>query len=94
MTNLFSFGPCNQHMSKTSQLFETNTFSNLLDELQSTDDNLPSPMKPTNLLCDDYHGFSVQGSTIPTIPCSTGDLSVNMTSETSKCNCDVATYEN
>lgn len=24
---------------------------------------------------DDYHGFTIQGSNIPTIPCSTGDLS-------------------
>lgn len=26
---------------------------------------------------EDYHGFTVQGSNIPTIPCSTGDLSIN-----------------
>ncbi|XP_076640083.1 rabaptin-5-associated exchange factor for Rab5 [Colletes latitarsis] len=28
---------------------------------------------------EDYHGFTVQGSSIPTIPCSTGDLSLNST---------------
>lgn len=26
---------------------------------------------------EDYHGFTVQGSSIPTIPCNTGDMSLN-----------------
>lgn len=41
--------------------------------------NLPSPMKPaprnSSSLTEDYHGFTLQGSTIQTIPCDTGDLS-------------------
>ncbi|XP_043271650.1 rab5 GDP/GTP exchange factor [Venturia canescens] len=41
--------------------------------------NLPSPLKPaprkSSNLAEDYHGFTLQGSTIQTIPCDTGDLS-------------------
>lgn len=44
--------------------------------LVSTHLNLPCTMEPEQ---EDYHGFTVQGSNIPTIPCSTGDLSLNST---------------
>lgn len=49
---------------------------------KSANESLISNM---NLTCstepdkDNYHGFTIQGSTIPTIPCSTGDLSINST---------------
>ena len=49
----------------------------LLDDTQTSDSNLPSPLKPIASTHEDYHGFSIQGSNIPTIPCSTGDLSLN-----------------
>ncbi|XP_029038472.1 rab5 GDP/GTP exchange factor isoform X2 [Osmia bicornis bicornis] len=41
-------------------------------ELVSTHLNVSST---TDSQKEDYHGFTVQGSNIPTIPCSTGDLS-------------------
>ncbi|XP_034180197.1 rabaptin-5-associated exchange factor for Rab5 isoform X1 [Osmia lignaria lignaria] len=41
-------------------------------ELVSTHLNVPST---TDSQKEDYHGFTIQGSNIPTIPCSTGDLS-------------------
>ncbi|XP_017886002.1 rab5 GDP/GTP exchange factor [Ceratina calcarata] len=44
--------------------------------LVSTHLNLPCTMESEQ---EDYHGFTVQGSNIPTIPCSTGDLSLNST---------------
>lgn len=71
------------HLIKSNELqfSEASSSNNLLDDFQSSDNNLPSPLKPATLLCDDYHGFSVQGSHIPTIPCSTGDLSYKTMSE-------------
>lgn len=58
-------------------LAEKSSTDSLLDEIQIADSNLPSPIKPTTSIHEDYHGFSIQGSNIPTIPCSTGDLSLN-----------------
>lgn len=58
-------------------LAEKSSTDSLLDEIQIADSNLPSPIKPTTSIHEDYHGFSIQGSNIPTIPCSTGDLSSN-----------------
>lgn len=39
--------------------------------------SLQSPLKPISQ--EDYHGFTIQGSNIPTIPCNTGELSLNTT---------------
>ncbi|XP_053990404.1 rab5 GDP/GTP exchange factor [Hylaeus anthracinus] len=44
--------------------------------LSSTHLNLSSTTESER---ENYHGFTVQGSSIPTIPCSTGDLSLNST---------------
>lgn len=45
----------------------------LMDECLTSETNLPPALKPTS--CEDYHGFTIQGSNIPTIPCNTGDSS-------------------
>ncbi|XP_033231167.1 rab5 GDP/GTP exchange factor isoform X2 [Belonocnema kinseyi] len=58
-------------------LAEKGSTDSLLDDSQTADSNLPSPMKPISSNQEYYHGFSIQGSNIPTIPCSTGDLSLN-----------------
>lgn len=46
------------------------------NELLPTYLHLASTTEPEK---EDYHGFTIQGSNIPTIPCSTGDLSLNST---------------
>lgn len=58
-------------------LAEKSSTDSLLDDSQTADSNLPSPLKPIVSNQEDYHGFSIQGSNIPTIPCSTGDLFLN-----------------
>lgn len=74
-TSLISLDPHSDNASNDFQIPEKGTPNNLLDDLQYSSDNLPSPLKPMTSLQEDYHGFSIQGSNIPTIPCSTGDLS-------------------
>ncbi|OXU25499.1 hypothetical protein TSAR_000309 [Trichomalopsis sarcophagae] len=82
-TSLISLDPHSDNVSNDFQVTEKSTPNSLLDDVQYGDDNLPSPLKPTASMQEDYHGFSIQGSTIPTIPCSTGDLSLNsLSSET------------
>lgn len=55
--------------------------NNLMDNGQGRASNLPSPLTPAGGQIDnEYHGFTLQGSTIPTIPCNTGDLSINANS--------------
>lgn len=44
--------------------------------LASTHLNLPYATESEH---EDYHGFTVQDSNIPTIPCTTGDLSLHST---------------
>ncbi|XP_076163237.1 rabaptin-5-associated exchange factor for Rab5 isoform X3 [Ptiloglossa arizonensis] len=56
--------------------FDTQKERSKNDLLVSTELNLSSTAE---LEKEDYHGFTVQGSNIPTIPCSTGDLSLNST---------------
>ncbi|XP_011308955.1 rab5 GDP/GTP exchange factor [Fopius arisanus] len=51
------------------------TPDSLLDNSHGSTSNLPSPLTP-GLFTEDYQGFTLQGSNIPTIPCSTGDLSL------------------
>ncbi|XP_066584311.1 rab5 GDP/GTP exchange factor [Prorops nasuta] len=57
-----------------SQLHDREGSSSFLDVSQNSNTILASPSKPANL--EDYQGFTIQGSNIPTIPCSTGDLSL------------------
>ena len=56
---------------------EKSSTDSLLDDSRVVDSNLPTPLKPTASSHEDYHGFSIQGSNIPTIPCSIGDLPLN-----------------
>lgn len=58
------------------------TPDSLLDNSHGCTSNLPSPLTPAGLIGEDYHGFTLQGSTIPTIPCNTGDLAHNTDHET------------
>ncbi|XP_008548823.1 rab5 GDP/GTP exchange factor [Microplitis demolitor] len=61
----------NDQMDKTSDKF--------IDNSHGFTSNLPSPLTPASIIGEDYHGFTLQGSTIPTIPCNTGDLAHNTT---------------
>ncbi|XP_014485610.1 PREDICTED: rab5 GDP/GTP exchange factor isoform X2 [Dinoponera quadriceps] len=58
---------------ETGQLFKKHTADSLMDESPTPEANLPPALKPIS--SDDYHGFTIQGSHIPTIPCNTGDSS-------------------
>lgn len=58
---------------ETSQLFKKHTTDSLMDECPTPEANLPPALKPIS--SEDYHGFTIQGSHIPTIPCNTGDSS-------------------
>ncbi|XP_043796792.1 rab5 GDP/GTP exchange factor isoform X1 [Apis laboriosa] len=60
----------------TQSDFDTQQEKSTNDLLVSTHLNLPCSTESEQ---EDYHGFTVQGSNIPTIPCSTGDLSLNTT---------------
>lgn len=60
----------------TQSDFDTQQEKSTNDLLVSTHLNLPCSTESEQ---EDYHGFTVQGSNIPTIPCSTGDLSLNST---------------
>ncbi|XP_058806155.1 rab5 GDP/GTP exchange factor [Phymastichus coffea] len=76
-TSLISLDPHSDSTSNDFQVPEKSTPNSLLDDIQYSNENLPSPLKPTTSLQEDYHGFAIQGSTIPTIPCNTGDSSYN-----------------
>jgi hypothetical protein len=80
-TSFINLDPYTHSISNEFQKIEMRTSNSLLDDLQSSNENLPSPLKPTASMQESYHGFSIQGSTIPTIPCSTGDLLFNSNSE-------------
>ncbi|XP_076233874.1 rabaptin-5-associated exchange factor for Rab5 isoform X3 [Calliopsis andreniformis] len=54
--------------------FDTQQEKPTSDLLTSTHLNLSSARESEK---EDYHGFTIQGSSIPTIPCNTGDLSLN-----------------
>ncbi|XP_017757948.1 PREDICTED: rab5 GDP/GTP exchange factor [Eufriesea mexicana] len=58
----------------TQSDFDTQQERSTNELLVSTHLNLPCSTESEQ---EDYHGFTVQGSNIPTIPCSTGDLSLN-----------------
>lgn len=82
-TSLISLDP--QNDSLTSDGHPSDAPGSLLDDAQSSDMNLPSPIKPVVPSSEDYYGFTIQGSNIPTIPCSTGaDSLQQLTSSTFK----------
>ncbi|CAK9822055.1 Rab5 GDP/GTP exchange factor [Anthophora retusa] len=58
----------------TQSDFDTQQEKSANELLVSTHLNLPCTTESEE---EDYHGFTVQGSNIPTIPCNTGDLSLN-----------------
>ncbi|CAL7948935.1 unnamed protein product [Xylocopa violacea] len=58
----------------TQSDFDTQQERSANELLVSTHLNLPCTSETEQ---EDYHGFTVQGSNIPTIPCNTGDLSSN-----------------
>ncbi|XP_032686696.1 rab5 GDP/GTP exchange factor [Odontomachus brunneus] len=62
---------------ETSQSFKKHTTDSLMDECPTPEANLPPALKP--ITSEDYHGFTIQGSHIPTIPCNTGDSSKTST---------------
>ncbi|XP_046734225.1 rab5 GDP/GTP exchange factor isoform X2 [Diprion similis] len=76
-TSLISLDTQCDLTAEESYLQDRDNSDSLLDESQASGTNLPSPLKPVCSLREDYHGFSIQGSNIPTIPCNTGDLSHN-----------------
>lgn len=76
-TSLISLDTQCDLTGEESFLQDKDTSDSLLDESQASGPNLPSPLKPVCPIREDYHGFSIQGSNIPTIPCNTGDLSHN-----------------
>ena len=61
-----NFFMSNEEMAHAGSLIDTSP--------QSQASDLPSPLKPAASTTEDYHGFTLQGSTIQTIPCNTGDL--------------------
>lgn len=63
--------------SGETQLFKKHTTDSLIDECHTPDANLSPALKPIS--SEDYHGFTIQGSNIPTIPCNTGDSSITST---------------
>ncbi|KAK0078384.1 hypothetical protein PV325_002556 [Microctonus aethiopoides] len=76
-TSLISLDAQCDYSNNDNDLQEKSTPDSLLDKSHGTTSNLPSPLSPVGLIGEDYHGFTLQGSTIPTIPCNTGDLSYN-----------------
>ncbi|XP_011494921.1 PREDICTED: rab5 GDP/GTP exchange factor, partial [Ceratosolen solmsi marchali] len=80
-TSLISLDLHSNSINNEFQIPEETASINLLDDLQNNSENLPSPLKPSTSMQQDYHGFSIQGSTIPIIPCNTGDLLFNSNSE-------------
>lgn len=76
-TSLISLDPQYDLTINEMHIQDKDATDSLLDESHSFDANLSSPMKPITSTHEDYHGFTIQGSHIPTIPCHTGDLSLN-----------------
>lgn len=76
-TSLISLDTQCDLTAEESFLQDKDATDSLLDESQASSVNLPSPLKPVCPMREDYHGFSIQGSNIPTIPCNTGDSSLN-----------------
>ncbi|XP_015116628.1 rab5 GDP/GTP exchange factor [Diachasma alloeum] len=75
-TSLISLDAQCEFSSVDMDPMEKATPDSLLDNSHGSTSNLPSPLTPAGLITEDYHGFTLQGSTIPTIPCNTGDLSL------------------
>lgn len=80
-TSLISLDTQCDLLMSDSQLHEKDTSDTLLENLSTSSTNLVSSIELINQ--EDYHGFTIQGSHIPTIPCSTGDLSINSAELTS-----------
>lgn len=74
-TSLISLDTQSDVAPGESQLFKKHMTDSLIDESPTLEANLcPSVLKPIS--SEDYHGFTIQGSNIPTIPCNTGDSSI------------------
>ncbi|KAL7305242.1 hypothetical protein TKK_0002627 [Trichogramma kaykai] len=65
----------------SNDLMESNSSCNSLNSSECTNKNLSFSSIRMNMISEDYHGFSVQGSSIPTIPCNTGDFAFNLNVE-------------
>ncbi|KAF7403237.1 hypothetical protein HZH68_006031 [Vespula germanica] len=74
-TSLISLDTQCDLLMTDSQLHEKDTPDILLGNSSTSNANLVSSIESIGQ--EDYHGFTIQGSHIPTIPCSTGDLSIN-----------------
>ncbi|XP_035737523.1 rab5 GDP/GTP exchange factor-like isoform X1 [Vespa mandarinia] len=74
-TSLISLDTQCDLLMTDSQLHEKDTPDILLGNSSTSSANLVSSIESIGQ--EDYHGFTIQGSHIPTIPCSTGDLSIN-----------------
>ncbi|KAI4501376.1 hypothetical protein M0802_003749 [Mischocyttarus mexicanus] len=74
-TSLISLDTQCDLLMTDSQLHDKDTPDTLLGNSNTSGANLVSSI--ASLGQEDYHGFTIQGSHIPTIPCSTGDLSIN-----------------
>lgn len=70
-TSLISLDTQSDLAPGEAQLFKKHMTDSLIDESPTSEANLPSVLKPIS--SEDYHGFTIQGSNIPTIPCHTGD---------------------
>lgn len=73
-TSLISLDTQSDLASGETQFFKKHTIDNLIDESSTPETNLPPALRPIS--SEDYHGFTIQGSNIPTIPCNTGDFSI------------------
>ncbi|XP_026829022.1 rab5 GDP/GTP exchange factor [Ooceraea biroi] len=73
-TSLISLDAQSDLASGETQLFKKHMTDSLMDESPTPETNLPPALKPIS--SEDYHGFTIQGSNIPTIPCNTGDSSI------------------
>jgi len=73
-TSLISLDTQSDLASGETQLFKKQMADSLMDECLTPEANLPPALKPIS--SEDYHGFTIQGSNIPTIPCNTGDSSI------------------
>jgi len=71
-TSLISLDTQSDLAPGEAQLFKKHMTDSLLDDCPEA--SLPPVLKPIS--SDDYHGFTIQGSNIPTIPCNTGDSSI------------------
>ncbi|XP_012262918.1 rab5 GDP/GTP exchange factor [Athalia rosae] len=80
-TSLISLDTQCDLTTEESYIQDKDSSDSLLDQSQGSSANLPSLLKPVCPAREDYHGFSIQGTNIPTIPCNTGDLSLNRSSD-------------